>query len=422
MNDVDSTNQALLYPDGFWSSIAEVPTERGNLNLTIVGADADCLAYGAFTNSDSASAAVKWSRSNLAAEGRHVRHGRPLTVGRARAAAVVSNFSNAGTGERGLLENRLLAEAIAQSIEARPQEILMASTGVIGVNYPNFNELTEVARHTAERRRRPVEWSRVANSMCTFLDTNRQKMAFGTVPDGSGSSIAAACKGSNMIYPMLSGLAAPHSTTIAVVVTDAILSPEVFWQIAQGAVGDSFNRLNVDGARSTSDSVLMLSSATRLVDPALFSDALKGVMVDLVQAIARDGLGARRGLWIEVVGASSIEQADRVGRSIALNSHVKYAVYAGDALLVAGSTWAAVGAAGGGDIVEEKVQIQVNGANVFLGGAVASRTIGGQSFDARDVTIRVDLSQGSVNTRFFTCDNPKPKPYRVGAASEFNLG
>jgi len=316
----------------------------------------------------------------------------------------------------------LLAKAVAQSIDVPPEEVLMASTGVIGPNYPNFDGLVEAARRTADGQCRPVQWHQVATNICTFLDTNRKKTAFASVQDGSGASIAAVCKGSNMIYPMLSGFAAPHSTTIALVCTDAILPPDSFWQVAQSAVDASFNRLNVDGARSTSDSVVVLASGTRAVDPVLFSDALRGVMVDLVQAIARDGLGARRGLWIDVVGASSADQADRVGRSIALNAHVKYAVYAGDVGLIAGSTWAAVGAAGGGDIIEELLQIRVNGTPVFLGSAVVSRAFEAEPLDNADVEICVDLRQGSANVRYYTCDNPKPNPSRISASAELSLG
>jgi glutamate N-acetyltransferase/amino-acid N-acetyltransferase len=179
--------------------------------------------------------------------------------------------------------------------------------------------------------------------------------------------------------------------------------------------------LNVDAARSTSDSVFVMTSMRRAVDVHHFAVALASVLTELVQLIARDGLGARRGLWIDVEGARSRAQAERVGRAIALYAHLKYAVY-DNPHLIAGSAWAAVGSMAGRDVVEDQLGIDVNGVTIFRGEVLLASADSLILPPGRDVTIRVDLVQGSARTQWFTCDGPKPQPAHRAADAEHRMG
>ncbi len=210
------------------------------------------------------------------------------------------------------------------------------------------------------------------------------------------------CKGAGMIHPHM-------ATLLAVITTDARISPALLDQALRVAVGKSFNRISVDGDMSTNDTLLVLANGQSGFeiraekDFAAFTDALTLVAIELAKQIPRDGEGATKFVEINVTGARDEADAARVAKAIANSPLVKTALYGGDA------NWGRVVAAAGysGIAVEpNRMALWFGDVNVFANGestdfdeADSTRAISG-----KDVFIRLDLGMGGASATVWTCD------------------
>lgn len=310
----------------------------------------------------------------------------PLVVSRAHLAAaapqavvVNSGVANAATGEQGEADARATSEQAAALLGLAPQQVLVLSTGVIGVPLP-MGKVTAGLERAADSLG-PEGGEDAAEAIMT-TDT-RTKTSVARRP---GFTVGGMAKGSGMIHPRL-------ATMLAVVTTDYPLAEDRAHRLLREAVTSSFNRISVDGETSPNDAVILLANgaSTAEADDHAFADALTEVCVDLARQIVADGEGASTIVEITVSGAADDDQAAAVASRIATSPLVKTAAFGRDAnwgriLVAAGSApW------DGGfvSIDPARVLLLINDTTVFRRGMPT-----GVEPEMGDPVLRIDLDLG----------------------------
>ena len=361
----------------------------GNLDLGLVWSEGPCSAAGVFTTNRVQAAPVHVCRETLAA-----------AAGRVRGVLYNSGCANAVTGERGLTDARRMRELAAAAIDAKPDELLVLSTGVIG----KFLDMGKLASGiTALRSHSALRAAGDAARAIMTTDT-RAKLAFSPlVLPGGRTTIAGFAKGAGMIHPNM-------ATMLSVITTDARIEPARLDRALRSAVERSFNRISVDGDMSTNDTVLVLASGASgaVVDDAgepEFTGALTDVCVSLARQVARDGEGATRLVELRVTGGATDAQAHRVGDAIACSPLVKTAIHGND------PNWGRILAAAGysGEAIEPDrvglwfgdgdVQLLDRGLPVAFDAARASALL-----QQDPAIIHLDLGLGTASAVVWTCD------------------
>jgi len=361
----------------------------GNLDLGLVWSEGPCSAAGVFTTNRVQAAPVHVCRETLAA-----------AAGRVRGVLYNSGCANAVTGERGLVDARRMRELGAEAIGAKPDELLVLSTGVIG----KFLDMEKLARGVTALRSHSALRSAGDAARAIMTTDTRAKLAFSplTLPGGR-ATIAGFAKGAGMIHPNM-------ATMLSVITTDARLEPARLDRCLREAVELSFNRISVDGDMSTNDTVLVLASGASgtVVDDAgepEFTDALTDVCASLARQIARDGEGATRLVELRITGGATERQAHRVGDAIACSPLVKTAIHGND------PNWGRILAAAGysGEAIEpERVGLWFGDGDVQLldrGLPVVFDAARASSLLRQDpAIIHLDLGLGSGSAVVWTCD------------------
>ena len=361
----------------------------GNLDLGLVWSEGPCSAAGVFTTNRVQAAPVHVCRETLAA-----------AADRVRGVLYNSGCANAVTGERGLTDARRMRELAAAAIDAKPDELLVLSTGVIG----KFLDMGKLASGiTALRSHSALRAAGDAARAIMTTDT-RAKLAFSPlVLPGGRTTIAGFAKGAGMIHPNM-------ATMLSVITTDARIEPARLDRALRSAVERSFNRISVDGDMSTNDTVLVLASGASgaVVDDAgepEFTGALTEVCVSLARQVARDGEGATRLVELRVTGGATDAQAHRVGDAIACSPLVKTAIHGND------PNWGRILAAAGysGEAIEPDrvglwfgdgdVQLLDRGLPVAFDAARASALL-----QQDPAIIHLDLGLGNASAVVWTCD------------------
>jgi glutamate N-acetyltransferase/amino-acid N-acetyltransferase len=313
---------------------------------------------------------------------------------------VVVNAGNANacTGSAGLDAARRTAAETARVLGVQPEEVLVASTGVIGVPLPLDLLLAGLPRAVEQLS---IGGGAPASEAILTTDT-RAKLARSEVSAGGARyTIGGMAKGSGMIHPNM-------ATTLAFVTTDAAVEREVLDACLRGAVERSFHRVTVDGDTSTNDMVAVLAGGASGVRidrrrVAAFEAALADVLVHLAKEVARDGEGATRLVEVEVRGAQTDADALQVARTVAGSPLVKTAVHGADANW--GRIVAAAGRAGV-PISPERLRVWLAGVEVLSRGYVSS--FSEEEARARlleaEVPIVVDLGLGTGGAVVWTCD------------------
>ena len=273
---------------------------------------------GVLTTSKTASAPVDWCRSALAQKS-------------ARALIVNSGNANAVTGRAGIAAVKATAEAAAAVAGCRPQEVFLASTGVIGEPLP-VKKITAVLPDIYENTG-ATAWDQAARAIMT-TDTFAKLATATAMIDGQVVKINGIAKGSGMIAPDM-------ATMLSFVFTDAAIPADVLQQMLVAGTETSFNAITVDGDTSTSDTLLLFATGkgarhnpiTRLADKRLddFRAKLNGLLQDLAVQVVRDGEGATKLIRVNVTGAESPAAARKIALSIANSPLVKTAIAGGDA-------------------------------------------------------------------------------------------
>jgi glutamate N-acetyltransferase/amino-acid N-acetyltransferase len=314
-----------------------------------------------------------------------------------------SGCSNVAMGARGRRDAAAMAAAAARAIGARGEEMLVASTGVIGQPLP----MAKIRRGVAD--------AAVALSAEGLADAARAIMTTDTVPkqasvrvwiDGRAVAIAGIAKGVGMIEPDM-------ATMLAFLLTDAAATPAFLRGALRAAADQSFNRLSVDGEGSTSDTALLLASghaqnavlrSARSPGARRFAEALGGVASELARQLARDGEGATKLVLVSVIGARTDRDAERAARRIANSMLVKTALFGGDANW--GRILQTIGA-GRVALRLSRTTVRLGGVVVFRNGASAgpaARARARRALAGEELRIEVDLGLGRGAAQIFTCD------------------
>lgn len=349
-------------------------------DLALIVADAPAAAAAVYTTNKVQAAPVRLGRAHLKESG-----------GTARAVLVNAGNANCATrtGDRVALAT---AKALARALRCKTHEVLPSSTGVIGVELDPAlitNALPALVNGLSAER--------FLDAADAILTTDLvRKVAFAEV---GGARIAGMTKGSGMIHP---GMA----TTLAYVMTDAVIAPAALRAHLKAAVGRSYNRLSVDGDMSTNDTLLVMASGATGVKPKkdAFQAALDEVCQSLAQQIARDGEGAQKFVEIEVTGARDEGSAERIARAIANSPLVKTAIAGSD------PNWGRILCAAGYSGAEfdpSQVDIWLQGVKVCRKGLAApfDEDALTKKLDAKDCLIRFRIAgAGQGSAKFWTCD------------------
>jgi len=364
--------------------------KSGAPDLALLVSDVPAAAAGVFTRSTVVGAPVAVSRARVAR-------------GRARGVVANSGCSNVAMGARGVRDAEAMAAAAARAVGCPAAEMLVASTGVIGMPLP------------MARIRRGIRAAEVALAEDGLPAAARAIMTTDRVPKlaarrvrlgGRLVTIAGIAKGSGMIEPNM-------ATLLAFLATDAAIAPAALRVLLRRAADASFNRLSIDGESSTSDTLILLANGVA-GNPTLrsaagagaraFAAALEEVCVELVRALARDGEGATKLVTVRVRGARSAAEAERAAKRIANSALVKTALFGGDPNW--GRVLQTVGA-GRVDLDLARAEVRWAGVTVFRGGrsaGPAARRRAGAAMAEPEIEVVVDLARGRAEATVWTCD------------------
>ncbi len=289
---------------------------------------------------------------------------------KAQAIVVNSGNANACTGAQGLRDARKMAALAADMLRLSAEEVLVASTGRIGITLPMENVKRGIAAAGGLLNASRENAAHVAEAIMTS-DTRPKEIAVEFKLDGRMVRIGGICKGAGMIQPGMSANGARpaampngglHATMLCFITTDAAIESKTLKAALAEAVANSFNRITVDGDMSTNDTVIVLANGLagngqlkiKNAKLKMFQDALNHVCLELAKMIVRDGEGATRFVTVRLKGAASFADADAAARSVANSSLVKTSWFGGD------PNWGRILGALGysrSRVVEEKIDV-----------------------------------------------------------------
>lgn len=368
------------------------------LDFALVAADQPAACAAVFTTNVFCSAPVTVSKEHLDGAG----------YGIARAVAINSGIANAATGDKGLQTARQSSGIVADALGCPAQEVLVASTGVIGQHLQ-----MEPFESGAPLAVSALSAAGGADAARAIMTTDTKPKEFAVTFSGSGLgydgcvfTVGGMAKGSGMIMPNM-------ATMIAVLTTDAPVRPDALHAALSRAAGCSFNKVTVDSDTSTNDSCFLFSNggATSSTVPfhpgspalARFEQALEAVCQNLARQMAADGEGATRLVTVNVTGAATPADADAAARAVANSPLVKTAVYGHDA------NWGRVAMAigkSGAAFRQEDAAIDIMGLPVCRGGLTVpfDEDEALRRFENLEIAIDVDLGAGDAATTVWTCD------------------
>ena len=373
-------------PQGFRASGVPVGVKPGSQerDLALVFAERPATAAAVFTTNRVQAAPIAVDRRHLA-------------DGRARAVILNSGNANACTGARGLADARRMCEVTAGALRLATEEVLVCSTGVIGVPLP-----MDVIEPGIPPAAAALSTEGGADAAAAIMTTDTVPKEAAVELDGAPVRVGGMAKGSGMIAPNM-------ATMLSVVTTDAAVPSGQLQEMLCDAVRRSYNCITVDGDMSTNDTVILLANGA--ADPAplsgaaaeAFYDALGGVCRSLARAIARDGEGATKLVTVTVRGARTEAEARQVGLSVANSSLVKTAVFGNDPNW--GRILCAVGYSGV-EVDPGAVEVALCGTSIYGGGTGVTfdKAVLSVAMQADEVPIHVDLGMGQAGAEIFTCD------------------
>lgn len=381
---------AITAPQGFKAAGVKAGLKKsGKLDLAIIYSETPANAAAVFTTNTMAAAPVIVSR-------------RAVAEGTISAVVVNSGCANACTGPQGLIDAQAMAHMTAELLGLKDQEVIVASTGIIGVTLKMDKINTGIKQAVDQLDKNGYE---SATSAILTTDTFPKSCAYEFELGGVPVRIGGIAKGSGMIHPNM-------ATMLCFITTDAAISSTVLKQALTEAVNLSFNMISVDGDSSTNDMTSVLANGLAgniLIDSAdsegyaAFTAALTEVCIYLAQQVVRDGEGATKFLEVTVQGAESFADAKKATMAIAKSPLVKTAFFGQDAnwgriLCAVGYSEAAAD--------PEKISLTIGDVMIVKQGV-------GVSYDEKalkkimadeDIVVTVDLGLGQAKATMWTCD------------------
>jgi glutamate N-acetyltransferase/amino-acid N-acetyltransferase len=375
-------------PQGFRASGSSAGIKANSgLDLALLVSDTPATAAAVFTTNRAQAAPILVSREHLSASG-----------GVARAIVINSGCANACTGDEGMRAARDMASETARLVKCSVAEVLVASTGVIGVALPI--EKIRSALPAAFRGLASDQGSMAARAIMT-TDPFPKEAAAEVKIGGRTVRIGGMAKGSGMIEPMM-------ATMLGFVTTDGDVPQPLLARALREAADDSFNAITVDGECSTNDSVMLLANGASgasidIGNYEAFVGGLHAVCRELALGIVRGGEGATKLVTVIVTGAASTTEARRAAKAIANSLLVKTAIHGGD------PNWGRLIAVAG----RANVAFELSRAVVMIGPTTLFRN--GRPYDdasaeaaeylkGTEVTVTVGLGAGGASSTVWTCD------------------
>jgi glutamate N-acetyltransferase/amino-acid N-acetyltransferase len=376
---------SVTAPRGFRAAAVACGIKATGLDLAVVAAERPASAAAVFTTNRAQAAPVLISREHLAS-------------GRARAIVANAGCANAATGEAGLADAREMAAATARDLGCRPEEVVVASTGVIGVRLPMDRIRSGIKEVVA--RLSATGGGEAAQAIMT-TDTKAKEIVVDVDLTSGAARIGGMAKGAGMIAPRM-------ATMLAFFTTDAAIDAPLLERALRESVGASLNRITVDGDTSTNDMAVILASGAggavaTARDYTSFRDGLVTAARAIAEMIVRDGEGATRIAEVRVEGALSDAEADAIARAVAESPLVKTALHGGD------PNWGRILAAAG----RAGVAFDVGGVDVWIGDVWVAEGGAARAYDEAaaaaamredPVRLRVRLRGGSASSWMWTTD------------------
>ena len=376
----------ITSPQGFLAGAVRAGIKDSNaLDLTVLYSQVPCAACGVFTANKIKSAPVLLSQKNIRDKV-------------AQAVVVNSGCANACTGARGLTDAAEMLDLVADKLCVASEDVLVASTGIIGIKLP----MDKIRRGISRIKLSRGGGKNFATAIMT-TDTFAKQIAL-SVEDKTGKfTIAGAAKGAGMIHPNM-------ATMLSFVTTDASVQDDFLSLAVKKAADESFNMITVDGDTSPSDTLIVLANGlagNRTItkrNGGIFQDALNQVCLFLAKSVARDGEGATKLIEVSVEGSLNTDEARVAARTIAGSPLVKSAIHGND------PNWGRIVAAlgrSGARIDIDKINVYLNNICVMKNGLPVnfdkeklSRNLTGHD----EVQIRVALNLGKSNAIAWGCD------------------
>lgn len=319
MNAIHVIEGGITAPKGFAAAGAHVGLRRKRKDLALIVSEKSAACAAVFTTNAIKGAPILWNKEVLSGTD-HV-----------RAIVVNSAYANSGTGQPGLAHAKQMAQTTAGCLGLSPDEVLVASTGIIGIHLP-IDVITAGIAHTAPLLDNTMESGTYAAEAITTTDTFIKQMAVEFEVNGAKVTVGAMAKGSGMVHPNM-------ATTLGFLTTDLAIAPELLKKALSSVIVDTFNMISVDGDTSTNDMVVLLANG--LADnPSieseddeyeLFVHVLQMMLTQLAKSVARDGEGASKLIEVIVSGTDTVDDARKCARAVVASTLVKAAVFAEDA-------------------------------------------------------------------------------------------
>ncbi len=375
----------ITYPKGFKTSSLNCGLKKSALDLTVIVSDSPATPAGVFTKNVCCAAPVILSKNHINSK-------------KIKAILVNSGNANAASGEEGYIVAVKCVEELATRLNCIPTEILMASTGIIGVPLQTdkiINSLDQLVENLSEKN-----GERTAQAILTTDTFAKEAICEIELSEGK-VRIGGIAKGSGMIMPDM-------ATMLSFITTDADIDRNILQGMLKKAVDKSFNKITIDSDTSTNDCVMILANGASNVsltedDKFIFGDALESVCVDLAKMIVRDGEGATKFVNVVAEGCKTEDDADAIARSVANSPLVKTALYGcnpnwGRIIMAAGKA--------GVEFDQNKIDVYFNDI-LTVGNGIktdADQEMLKNEFEKQEIEIKININSGNSNATIWTCD------------------
>lgn len=393
---INVTEGGVTAAQGFQAAgIAAGIKKGGTKDMAMVYSEKPCVCAGTFTTNVVKAAPVKWDQK-IVEESDYV-----------QAVVCNSGIANACTGQEGYSYCQETAKAAGEALGISAEEVLVASTGVIGQQLP-MAVLKEGVKKLAPMLLGTQEAGTLAAEAIMTTDTVKKEVAVEIELSGKKVTIGGMCKGSGMIHPNM-------CTMLSFVTTDVDIDKNLLKEALRESVQDSYNMISVDGDTSTNDTVLVLANAMagnpkiteKNQDYEIFKKGLDYVNKTLAQKIAGDGEGATALFEVKITGAQTKEQAVTLSKSVITSNLTKAAIFGHDANW--GRILCAMGYSGAQfdpekvDLVFEskagRIQIMKNGIGTDYSEEEATKILSEDK-----VTVIADIKMGEETATAWGCD------------------
>lgn len=386
---IKKDTQGVTFAKGFTAAGVKAGIKKsGNLDVAVIYTKTQAVVAGTFTQNKVAAAPVYVSKEVVA-------------TGTAHAIVANAGCANACTGQQGLDDAHKMAQIAADELGVNADDVIVGSTGVIGVNLPMDKLEAGIKDAVANLS---ADGSGNAGRAIITTDTHSKSVTCEFELSGKTVRMGAIAKGSGMIRPNM-------ATMLCYITTDIAIDQALLQKAVSGCVEKSFNMISVDGDMSTNDMVIVLANGEannakiteENADYQIFFDKLMMLCTELAKQIAADGEGASKFLTINVKGAKSFADAKTVGMAIANSPLVKTAFFGEDPNW--GRVICAVGYSGA-DMLPEKTVVKFGGITIFANGTGATydeKTLA-HVMKEKDIVIDIELNMGQEDATVWSCD------------------